>query len=122
MKNQKGVKKAKFEEKILNELNLILRQELSDTRLQFASLTKVELSNDFSEALVYWDTFDSSKKDEIAKAFKSAENKLRATLSQVLRVRHTPDIKLKYDTQYESEQYISEILGAEAKKLNDGDS
>ena len=122
MKNQKGVKKAKFEEKILNELNLILRQELSDTRLQFASLTKVELSNDFSEALVYWDTFDSSKKDDIAKAFKSAENNLRATLSQVLRVRHTPDIKLKYDTQYESEQYISEILGAEAKKLNDGDS
>ncbi len=114
-KNQKGVKKVKFEERILNELNLILRQDLNDTRLQFASLTKVELSSDLSVAKVYWDTFDPDKKEVIAKAFSSAESKMRSSLANVLKVRHTPELKLVYDKQFESEQAINEILGEEAK-------
>lgn len=119
MSKQKGVKKAKFEERILNELNLILRQELSDTRLQFASITKVELSSDMSVATVYWDTFDKEKKEGIGAAFKTAAPKLRSSLARVLNVRHTPEISIVYDTQYESEQYISEILGNEAKNGKD---
>lgn len=114
-KNQKGVKKAKFEERILNELNLILRQNLNDTRLQFASLTKVELSSDMSVATVYWDTFDPEKKEGIAQAFSTAESRMRSSLASVLNVRHTPELKLVYDQQYESEQAISQILGQEAK-------
>lgn len=115
MKKEKVIKKTKFEEKILNELNVILRQDLNDTRLQFASLTKVELSNDYSVATVYWDTFDSDRRTDISDAFKSAQTKLRSSLSQVLRVRHTPEISLVYDSQYESEQAISELLGSEVK-------
>lgn len=115
MKKEKLIKKAKFEDKILNELNVILRQDLNDTRLQFASLTKVELSNDYSMATVYWDTFDSTKKEDISDALSSAQRKLRSSLAQVLKVRHTPDISLVYDSQFESEQAISELLGAEAK-------
>lgn len=114
-KTEKGIKKAKFEDRILNELNLILRQDLNDTRLQFASLTKVELTNDFSVATVYWDTFDPSKKEGISNALESAESRLRGSLSKVLNVRHTPELNLTYDEQYESEQHISSLLGAEVK-------
>lgn len=115
MKKEKVIKKTKFEERILNELNLILRQGLNDSRLQFASLTKVELSNDYSRADVYWDTFDGNKKEGIAEALGSAQSKLRSSLAAVLKVRHTPEINLIYDSQYESEQAISQILGSEAK-------
>lgn len=115
MKKEKVIKKTKFEDKILNELNVILRQDLNDTRLQFASLTKVELSNDYSVATVYWDTFDSAKRPEISDALSSAQNKLRSSLARVLKVRHTPEISLVYDSQYESEQAISELLGSEVK-------
>lgn len=115
MKKEKVIKKTKFEEKILNELNVIVRQNLNDTRLRHASLTKVELANDYSVATVYWDTFDREKKAEIANAFESAQSKLRGLLSQVLRVRHTPEITLVYDSQFESEQAIADILGSEIK-------
>lgn len=114
-KSEKGIKKAKFEDRILNELNLILRQDLNDTRLQFASLTKVELTNDFSVATVYWDTFDSEKKEGIASALSAAESKLRSSLARVLKVRHTPELNLTYDEQFESEQHIASLLGAEVK-------
>lgn len=114
-KVEKGIKKAKFEDRILNELNLILRKDLNDTRLQFASLTKVDLSNDYSVATVYWDTFNSEKRDDIKVALESCESKLRSSLSQVIKVRHTPEIKLVYDNQFESEQYITDLLGSEIK-------
>ncbi len=114
-KAEKGIKKAKFEDRILNELNLILRQDLNDTRLQFASLTKVELTNDYSVATVYWDTFDPEKKEGISSALQAAESKLRSSLASVLKVRHTPEIKITYDQQFESEQHIASLLGAEAK-------
>lgn len=115
MNKEKGIKKAKFEDRILNELNLILRTGLNDTRLQNASLTKVELSNDYSVATVYWDTFDPSKKADIQSALSAAESRLRTSLSQVIKVRHTPELSLVYDDQFESEQHITEILGSEAK-------
>ncbi len=114
-KVEKGIKKAKFEDRILNELNLILRKNLNDTRLQFASLTKVDLSSDYSVATVYWDTFNTEKRQDIKSALDACESKLRSTLSQVINVRHTPEIKLVYDNQFESEQHIANLLGNEAK-------
>ena len=59
----KGHKKQIMQDKILNHANTILRS-LSDSRLQFVSITKVELNNDFSMAKLFWDTYDSSKRGE----------------------------------------------------------
>ena len=115
-KMDKNAKKAMFEERILNELNMILRRDMNDTRLQFVSLTHVELSNDFSMAKVYWDTFDSGKRGDIKKALHSAHGKLRSNLAKVLNVRHTPDLTLLYDGQFESEKAIDELLEKEAKE------
>lgn len=114
-KADKEIKRVKFQDRILNELNMILRQEISDSRLQFASLTKVELTNDFSVATVYWDTFDSGKRGEIKAAFDAIEGRFRSSLARSLQVRHTPEIKLVYDNQFESEKNITEILSNEAK-------
>lgn len=114
-KMDKDTKKKMFEERIQNELNMILRREISNPHLQFVSLTKVDLSNDFSVATVYWDTFDSSKRGDIKKALDSAQGKLRSSLARVLNVRHTPEITLQYDGQFEGEKAIEEILEKEAK-------
>lgn len=108
-------KKEKFEERILLELNSALRSEFSDSRLQFASFTKVELNTDYSEAIVYWDTFDASKRGDIKKAIDGIRGKLRAVLSSKLQVRHTPNLTIKYDSQYESQKSIEELLSSEAK-------
>lgn len=115
-KLDKNAKKAMFEERILKELNMILRRDMNDTRLQFVSLTHVELSNDFSMAKVYWDTYDSGKRGDIKKALHSAHGKLRSSLAKVLNVRHTPDLTMLYDGQFESEQAIDDILKKESKE------
>ncbi|MCO4793444.1 MAG: 30S ribosome-binding factor RbfA [Bacteriovoracaceae bacterium] len=115
MSGNKNNKKEKFEERILHELNKALRSEFSDSRLQFVSFTKVELNSDLSEANVYWDTFDASKRGDIKKAIDGIGSKLRAVLSTKLNVRHTPNLVLQYDSQYESQKSIEDILSSEVK-------
>jgi ribosome-binding factor A len=109
-------KKIKFEERILNALNIFLRTSLSDSKLQFMSFTKVELNNDFSEAKVFWDTFDSGKRGQIKKSIESAASKLRSLLAAELKVRHTPSLVMVYDSQFESEQEIDQLLTKEKEE------
>ena len=110
----KSHRKDKLQEKILNSTNSFLRG-FSDARLTFVSVTKVELSNDLSTAKVYWDTFDAQNRDDIKKAIIKAKGKIRTQLSSILEMRHVPEIELIYDSQYDDEKKITDILAEEAK-------
>lgn len=110
MAKGKSFKRDKFEERILGEVNMILRSKISDARLQFVSITKVELNNDYSQALLYWDTFDAKSRGDAKTAIESIQGRVRSLLAQTLDVRHVPQITFKYDSQYESERAIEDLL------------
>jgi ribosome-binding factor A len=80
------------------------------------TFTKVDLNADYSDAIIYWDTFDPEKKISIEEALKSVTGKFRSSLASILNVRHTPSLNFKYDSQYESEQAITDLLHDETKK------
>ena len=107
-------RKQKTEDRIQQIVNTLLKT-LSDSRLQFLTITKVELSNDFSRAKVFWDTYDSSKKSAIKEALKKVKGRIRTQLSINLKMRQAPELRLIYDNQYEEEQKIDEILESEKK-------
>lgn len=109
-------KKDKLEERILQELNSLLRTKLGDARLQFVSITKVEINEDYSVAKVFWDTFQTDKRGDANEAMKSAKSRMRNTLAQTLDLRVVPQIVLQYDAQFESEKVILDILKDEEKK------
>lgn len=113
---ERGHKKEKFEERILAELNSLLRTRISDKRLQFVSITKVELNADYSEAKVYWDTFNGDLKEDAKQGMKAVSGKMRSHLAQVIKVRHVPNLEFLYDSQFESEREIEDLLAEEAKK------
>lgn len=103
-----------FEERIKDQLNVALRRDLADPRLTMASITRVELTNDYSVAKVYWDTFDSSNRGNIKNAIDGVRTKLRSILARELKVRHTPELNLIYDSQFEDEKKIEDILKNES--------
>jgi ribosome-binding factor A len=113
---KKTFKKDKYEERILAEVNSLLRAKVNDPRLQFVSITKVELNKDFSVAQIYWDTFESSQRGDAKKAIESARGKLRTLLAKSLNVRAVPLLVFNYDAQFESEQVIEQILASEQEK------
>lgn len=88
----------------------MLRREISDPRLSMISITKVELNKDFSQAKIYWDTFDSSKRGDVKKAIDGVSKKMRSLLAKNLDVRHTPELFFIYDSQFEDEMKITQLL------------
>ena len=110
MARKQGHNKSIFEERIKNEINLALRRSMSDPRLTMVSITRVELTVDYSVAKVYWDTYDSEKRGEIKKALDGVGSNLRSILAKELKVRHTPVIQLYYDSQFEDERKIESLI------------
>lgn len=113
--SEKVQKKQKLEERILNEINDYFRKGLSDSRLQFVSITSVKLNRDNSVAQVFWDTFDNHNRSGAIKAIKSASGKIRSHLSKIIKMRQIPELEFTYDSQYESEREIEKILEEESK-------
>ena len=106
----------KYQDRIKDELNLFLRQDAGHAVLQFVSITKVELTQDYSHAKVYWDTFDNSKRGTIKKLLESLKSQMKKKLSQQLSVRKIPQLSLVYDSQFDSELEIDTILEEERKQ------
>ena len=115
MTGKKTFKKERFEERLLQEVNKYLRTSFSDSRLQFVSITKVEMTPDLSRAMIYWDTFDSSKRKDASSAVKSIQGRVRSLLAASLSSRTVPEISFVYDAQYEAQQSIEKILAEESK-------
>jgi ribosome-binding factor A len=110
-KSNNGVSsKDLFQDKIRNEISLMLRREIADPRLTMISITRVELNQDYSVAKVYWDTFDASKRGDAKKAIDGLKGKMRSLLAKNLDVRHTPILEFFYDSQFEDELKITQLL------------
>lgn len=113
MARKQNHNKIVFEEKIKNELNMSLRRDIADPRLTMVSFTRVELTEDYSYAKVYWDTYDASKRGDAKEAMEKVNSKLRSLLSKVLKLRHTPELHFYYDSQFEDELKIEKLLKKE---------
>lgn len=112
-KRNTSVTKSKLSEKIQQELSSYLRKELLNPKTQFVSIVKVELNKDSSVANVFWDSFNSSVKEETKLTLDSFAPKMRKLLAKNLQLRHTPEVRLFYFSQYEDEHRIQQLLNKE---------
>lgn len=95
---------------LLTEVNLKLRREFKDPRLSQITVTKVILNEDYSVAKIFWDTFDPSLKKEASLAIKNIAGAMRTKLAETIKVRHMPALEFIYDSQYEDEKKITDLL------------
>ncbi|HXH74470.1 MAG TPA: 30S ribosome-binding factor RbfA [Bacteriovoracaceae bacterium] len=102
--------KIKYEERTRDLINSALRREFADPRLVNVSITHVELTQDYSHAKVYWDTFDASRRGDAKEAIESTAGRMRKLLAEKLEVKHTPEIHYLYNSQYEDESKITKLL------------
>lgn len=102
--------KLKYEERVRDEINLALRREFTDPRLSNVSVTHVELTQDYSHAKVYWDTFNTAKRGDAKEAIEATAGRMRKMLASKMEVRHTPEIHYHYNSQFEDEIKITKLL------------
>lgn len=102
--------KIKYEERVRDEINLALRREFTDPRLVNVSVTHVELTQDYSHAKVYWDTFNLATRGDAKQAIESTAGRMRKLLAEKMEVRHTPEIHFVYNSQFEDSHKIDKLL------------
>jgi ribosome-binding factor A len=107
-------KKAKFEERLVAEINVLLRRSIGDARLKNVSITKAEMSPDYAYANVYWDTYEASTRGDAKRGLEHSAGHIRSSLASLLEVRHVPALSFIYDNQYAEEEKIVHLL----KKAN----
>ena len=86
-------------EQLRRELSELLRHGVKDPRAQGATVTDVEVSKDVSYARVYFSQLEDSPEQvkETQYALNRAAGYLRSQLSQILRMRHVPELKFVHD-------------------------
>jgi ribosome-binding factor A len=102
--------KIKYEERVRDMINSALRREFADPRLVNVSVTHVELTQDYSHAKVYWDTFNASTRGDAKEAIEATAARMRKLLASKMEVKHTPEIHYLYNSQFEDESKISKLL------------
>lgn len=111
---------------IKKEISGIIHDELSDPRLGFITIMRVELTKDLRLAKVYFSVMGSDSQKENAKeGIESASGFIRRLIGQRIKLRFTPEIIFKLDNSIEYSIDIAEKIEKiknELKKNNRGNS
>ncbi|HMT04940.1 MAG: 30S ribosome-binding factor RbfA [Solirubrobacterales bacterium] len=103
----------------MRRVNEVLRQvisdaitsDLSDPRLEMATVTSVDTTPDLRYAKVYFTVLgdDEAKEDALA-GLKSAHSLLQGRVASETRMKHTPTLTFSYDDSIESGMRIDALL------------
>ena len=87
-------------EQLRGEIARILREEATDPRIHLVTLTRVDVSPDFANALVFWSALSASSEDDVdgvQAGLESAASFVRRRLARVLPLKRTPELRFRYD-------------------------
>jgi len=98
-------------EEIQKEISSLLLKGLKDPRIGFVTITSVDVTSDLQIAKVYFTVMgDEAARKNSEKGLNSSIPFIRRELGKRLRLRHVPDIVLKYDTSLEYGNRIESLL------------
>ncbi len=108
---------------IMRLLNEILRQDSKDPRLEFVSVSAVDLSRDLSIARVFFSTLQPDADPEpVLDGLNSASGFLRSRIGHALKIRHTPELRFQHDDSVAKAAALSAMIDAARSAENNEDS
>ena len=101
----------KINQQVKREIGRILQQELGDPRLQFVTITEVDVSRDLQNAKIHFSVLGKESEAHLAeKVLEKAKGMIRRLLGQSMNMRHTPELYFIYDQSIEMSARIEETL------------
>ncbi len=96
---------------VKRELGRIIQQELSDPRLQFVTITEVDVSRDLRNARIRFSVLGEKDRVQAAQqGLEGAKGMIRKLLGQSMSIRHTPELFFIFDQSVEMSVRIEETL------------
>jgi ribosome-binding factor A len=87
-------------EQLRAEIARVLREEATDPRVSFVTLTRVDVAPDLSNAVVFWSAIDVRDVDgaeQTQQVLESAASFVRRELAQTLPLRRVPALRFRFD-------------------------
>ena len=101
----------KVNQQLKREIGNIIQRELSDPRLEFVTITSVDISRDLKHARVYFSFLGSSDQIEAAqKSLDGASGTVRKYVGGRMKMRYTPELFFIYDKSIEFSSKMDKIL------------
>ena len=110
-----SIKIDRINHSIVREISYILMNEVKDEDIKFVTITDCKTTNDLSFAKIYFTVLDDSKRESTLKALENAKGFIRKELSEIIDIRHTPELIFVYDESIEYGKKIENIID----KIND---
>jgi ribosome-binding factor A len=122
---------ARIAELIQKELSVILKKEITDSRLKFITITAVKVSRDLSFADILFTQIDVEESDDKplskeirVKLLQKAAARLRYALAQRLQLRIVPNLRFFYDDLIQESHRLHDLIDKaiendKAKRLGD---
>lgn len=96
-----SVRIRRVAEQIRGELSEILRDEVRDPRLRLVTITRVKLASDLGAATIFYSPLgedpDRERAIELEAAMIAVTGFVRRSLSQRVKLRHTPNLRFILD-------------------------
>ena len=93
------------------EISEIIHMELRDPRLEFVTITCVEVTRDLQHAKVYYSVLGTPEKLETVKeCFERAKGYIRKLVGERIKMRYTPELNFIFDRSFEYAMRIDDEL------------
>lgn len=106
------IKRAQKEKLLMREISKLFTQiSLDEPDVRSLTLTHVKLTPDKSTVFVYFYTPEGAEKfNELVDILKIYKPSMRTAIAQSTRLRYTPEIRFKFDVQFEKQARIETLL------------
>ena len=113
----KRERQVRIDHELQRELARLISRELSDPRLGFVTVTRVEVTQDLNTAKVFVSIIgDRHVAGQSMEALESAKKFLRGELGRGVKLRHTPELVFVEDRTTERAIALSKVLAESAAK------
>jgi ribosome-binding factor A len=98
---------------IQQELSDLLHKDISDPRLQMATITRVQVTQDLRLARIFFTTAGGKDAcEQTAQGFRSAAGFIKRSLGPRLGLRYMPELEFRYDDSFDHGARIDQLLKA----------
>ncbi|HXV36183.1 MAG TPA: 30S ribosome-binding factor RbfA [Myxococcota bacterium] len=87
-------------DQLRSEISQVLREQATDPRIRLVTVTRVDVSPDLSNAIVFWSALEvkgAEGAEAIQQGLDSAAPFVRRCLARVLALRRVPALRFRYD-------------------------
>ncbi len=92
-------RKARFESLLKEEISNIISREVKNPNVGLVTITRVEVTPDYTKAKVYFRVIPEEKEEETLKALTNSAGFIRHLLKKSIRARIIPSLEFKIDKE-----------------------